>query len=74
MTPSSKPLTFPVPFPGVPPFLFIIKVPRTTAAEVLGPPMVTDNFEGLGEGDVWAFEYECGLQVVFQFMHHSDSG
>lgn len=36
--------------------------------------MVTDNFEGLGEGDVWAFEYECGLQVVFQFMHHSDSG
>lgn len=36
--------------------------------------MVTDIVDGLGEGDFWAFEYDCGLQVIFQFMHHIDSG
>lgn len=74
MPPPPEPITFPVAFPDIPPFLFLINVPRKTAAEVLGPPMVTDIVDGLGDGDFWAFEYECGLQVVFQFMHHIDSG
>lgn len=42
--------------------------------ELLGPPMLTDWVDGLGNGDFWAFEYPCGLQVVFRFMHESEGG
>ena len=71
---APKPLTFPVRFPNVPPFLLIANVPRETVPNLVGPPMLTDWVDDLGNADFWAFEYPCGLQVAFQFMHDSEGG
>jgi hypothetical protein len=73
-TDSPKPLTFPVPFPDVPWGLVFVKLPRKMVTELLGAPMLTGWVDGLGNGDFWAFEYPCGLQVAFEFMHHDDYG
>lgn len=69
-----KPLAFPLPFPDIPPFLFIANVPRETVPALLGPAMLTEWVDGLGDADFWAFEYPCGLQVAFQFLHDSEGG
>lgn len=71
---SAKPVTFPVLFPDVPLWLIRCDVSREAAAEKLGPPMLTDWVDGLGSADFWAFEYPCGLQVVFEFLHGSAVG
>lgn len=71
---SPKPLAFPVPFPDVPPFLLVANVPRETVQNLVGTPMHIEWINGLGHADFWAFEYSCGLQVVFQFMHDSEGG
>ena len=69
-----KPLTFPIPFPDVPSFLLVAKLPRDSVSNYLGPVMLTDSVDGLGDADFWAFEYPCGLQVAFEFLHATDSG
>ncbi len=71
--PAPKPLAFPVPFPDTPPFLFEIKATRHEAAAILGPPAMTEFDPGLSDCDYWAFEYPCGLQVVYQFWHGFES-
>lgn len=68
------PLTFPVSFPDIPSHLFMLKIPRAAVTKYLGPPMLTDTVEGLGDADFWGFEYPCGLKVVFEFLHASDRG
>jgi hypothetical protein len=73
-TQNAKPLSFPVRFPDVPPFLVFCNVSRQVAADRLGPPMLIDWVDGLGNADFWAFEYPCGLQVVFEFVHESNGG
>ena len=71
---TPKPLAFPVPFPDVPPFLLVVNVLRKDVPRLLGPSMLTELVDGLGNADFWAFEYPCGLQVAFQFMHESEGG
>lgn len=71
---NAMPLTFPVPFPDMPGYLVICNVSREAAADKLGPPMLIDWVEGLGNADFWAFEFPCGLQVAFEFVHDSEGG
>ncbi len=68
-TAAPSPLSLPVNFPDIPPFLVVADVPPETARDVLGPPMLTEWVDGLGDNDFWALEYPCGLQVVIQSMH-----
>ena len=42
---------------------------RSDALEVLGPPIKSAWIDCEGMGDLWGFEYPCGLQIVFQFAH-----
>ncbi|WP_425396182.1 hypothetical protein [Aeoliella sp.] len=71
---TAKPLAFPVPFTNLPSHLLICTFNHEVAAQTLGPPMLTDEVDGLGAADFWAFEYPCGLQVVFQFVHTQPGG
>lgn len=71
---NAKPLAFPVPFPDIPEYLLICNFSRETAADKLGPPMFVDWVGGLGNADFWAFEFPCGLQVAFEFIHNSEGG
>lgn len=73
-TDNPKPLAFPVPFPDVPSFLIVAEVPRDSVPDYLGPVMLTDSVDGRGNADFWAFEYPCGLQVVFEFSHQTEGG
>jgi hypothetical protein len=36
--------------------------------------MLTDWVDGLGNADFWAFEFPCGLQVAFEFVHSMKGG
>jgi hypothetical protein len=36
--------------------------------------MLVDRVDGLGDADFWAFEFPCGLQCAFEFLHLSDGG
>ncbi|QOV91265.1 hypothetical protein [Humisphaera borealis] len=71
---AAKPLAFPVPFPDGPMWLLTCDASPEAAAEKLGPPMLTDWVDGLGNADFWAFEFPCGLQVAFEFLQTSKSG
>lgn len=71
---TAKPLSFPVQFPDVPACLVYCSVSREMANIRLGPPILTDWVDGLGKADFWAFEYPCGLQVAFEFLHESTGG
>lgn len=71
---TAKPLTFPVPFPDLPAYLVYCNVLREAAIDKLGPPMLTEWVNGLGDADFWAFEYPCGLQIAFEFLHKSKGG
>ncbi|QOV88044.1 hypothetical protein [Humisphaera borealis] len=71
---TAKPLVFPVPFPDVPMWLFAFDLLPEAAAKKLGPPMLTDWIDGLGNADFWAFEFPCGLQVAFEFLHTATFG
>ena len=70
----ARPLSFPVPFPDIPSCLVFAGVPRQAVLGYLGPAMFTDLVDGLGPADFWGFEYPCGLQVVFEFLHESGGG
>lgn len=69
-----RPLTFPVPFTDIPLYLVGCNVARQAVPEFLGPPQVTSWVDGLGNADFWAFEYPCGLQLVYQFLHQCNGG
>lgn len=66
---KAKPLEFPAPFLDIPYVLIACHVPREKVTEVLGPPMLVASVDGLGDADCWAYEYPCGLQLVYQFQH-----
>lgn len=38
-------------------------------AEALGPPHLTDEIDGAGTGDLWAYEFACGLKLFVQIPH-----
>lgn len=71
---AATPLEYPPPFADVPSYLLVVNVSRQEAAERLGPVQQTDRVDGLGDLDLWAFAYPCGLQVAFRFGHNGDSG
>jgi hypothetical protein len=61
-------LTMPVAFPDIPSHLAGIQdIAIEEVRAQLGEPNLTSGEEGLGPTDVWAFEYRCGLQVVYLF-------
>lgn len=62
-------LAFPVDFPDLPAFLVEFRVTREAAHRELGSPHQIEWVDGLGNSDFWAFEYPCGLQVVYEFVH-----
>jgi hypothetical protein len=67
-----KTLSSPVAFPAVPNFL--LHLPNATCdslKEKLGAPQVTEWVDGLGNADIWAFEFECGLQVALECLQSS---
>lgn len=33
----------------------------------LGPSLDVCDEPGLGQKDIWAFEYPCGMQLVYEF-------
>lgn len=70
----AKPLAFAVAFAAEPPCLISLQVTRSQAQDILGPPHRTDWVDGLGDADFWAFEYSCGLQVAFEFLHEDPQG
>jgi hypothetical protein len=45
------------------------RVASQEAAVVLGPPMLTDETDGCGTGDLWAYEFRCGLKLAIQIPH-----
>lgn len=47
---------------------------REQFIEVLGPPQRTDWEDGLGPCDYWAFEFPCGLGLVFPYPHYAACG
>ena len=40
----------------------------------LGVSPYQDFVDGLGDADYWAFEYPCGLRLLFEFIHPIGSG
>lgn len=70
----AKRLTFPAAFPDVPKYLVWCHFSRALALEILGPPVMTARVDGLGNADMWEFEYSCGLQAVLEFLHYMDGG
>ena len=71
---APRPLQLPVRFPDLPAYLIAVNVPRTAVPDYLGPPMLTAKVEELGNADFWAFDYPCGLQVAYRFLHAGEGG
>lgn len=68
------PLAIPVPFPDIPAYLVAVNADREEAIRLLGEPHLTEETAGLGPTDWWAFEYPCGLQIMFQFLQLTERG
>ncbi len=49
--------------------LFQINFPRKEFNHWIKVDPVVDWVDGLGDADYWAIEFECGLQVGFEFLH-----
>lgn len=49
--------------------LFQLKVSREEFSNWIKTAPVVDWVDGLGDADYWAIEFECGLQVGFEFLH-----
>ena len=65
---AARRLTLPVAFPNIPSYLAAVQ--GTTSEEMhvrLGEPISISDEEGLGPTEAWAFEYPCGLQLVYLF-------
>src|SRR6516162_326223 len=61
-------LDFPVSFPEIPSHLAgILDISSEEIHAQLGEPSVISNEQGLGPTEFWAFEYKCGLQLVYQY-------
>lgn len=73
-TEITKRLPFPLPLPDSPSFLVVAHVPAPFMIKDLGPAMHTDWGDGLGQADLWGYEYPCGLQVVIEYFHGSRGG
>lgn len=50
--------------------LFQLEVDRQTAAKWFNAPAHVDWVDGLGDADFWVIEFDCGLKVAFEFLHH----
>lgn len=73
-TEQPKQLAFPTPFPGLFSIVFALDISRDSIPSVLGDPVRISEMDAQGQCDFWAFEYPCGLQVVYQFPHREPSG
>ena len=54
--------------------LFLLDVPREVAAEWFGCRPHVASVDGLGDADYWIVEFDCGLKVGFEFLHHGKGG
>jgi hypothetical protein len=50
-----------------------LDVDRQAAALWFGCPPEVAWVDGLGDADYWAVEFDCGLRVAFEFLHHGPS-
>ncbi len=50
--------------------LFQLDVDRQTAAQWFCTAPYVAWVNGLGDADFWAVEFDCGLKVRFEFLHH----
>jgi hypothetical protein len=71
---NAKRLTFPLPISYWPTGYIDCQISRLDAADILGPPMLTDWWDGLGMCDLWGFESPCGMKLAFQFFHSGKGG
>lgn len=57
-------------FPGF--VAFRLDVDRHLAARWFSCVPHVDSLGGLGDADYWAVEFDCGLKVAFEFLHHGN--
>lgn len=68
---GGTPIPLPVPFIDRP-WLLTVHVPRADVTSLFGPPQFVEDIEGVGDGDFWTREFECGLRILVQYMHATD--
>ena len=54
--------------------VFELQIDRTTAAAWFEAPPHVDWVDGLGDADYWIVQFDCGLMVGFEFLHHCKGG
>ncbi len=54
--------------------LFRLSVNRGAAKEWFGCEPFVEFVDGLGNADIWAMEFECGLRVGCEFLHLETGG
>ncbi|TWT93257.1 hypothetical protein [Stieleria varia] len=54
--------------------LFLLHVDRRTAREWFGTEPFVEFVQGLGDADIWAVKFDCGLTVGFEFLHLETGG
>lgn len=54
---------------SIPFHIGLVKCSMESVHQVLGEPHFQEWVDGLGDGDYWAFEYPCGMQLGFLFIH-----
>ena len=40
-----------------------------SARSLFGPSRFQDFVDGLGDADYWAFQYPCGMKLLYEFIH-----
>lgn len=52
----------------------ILRYDLVLAKSLLGEPTSHGCVDGLGDADYWAFEYPCGLRLLYEFIHPIGEG
>lgn len=54
--------------------VFWLDVERSAMSKWLGTEPYVAWVDGLGDADYWAIEFDCGLKISFEFLHHGEQG
>ena len=72
MQTEPKALTFPDALDGPWFWVLDIALKRSEITEVLGPPHTMLPEDGTGDADWWAFQYPCGLRLLYGVTHETE--
>ena len=72
MQTEPKALTFPDALDGPWFWVLDIALKRSEITEVLGPPHAMLPEDGTGDDDWWAFQYPCGLRLLYGVTHETE--